>query len=116
MLLDHWGKALDKKFLDTIISKADGAPVEVFTALVEARLAGDSARKHRTGLLVYLAHDAAKSHQAIKAREEESQPGKPQMTEAQYQDWLASLSDEDRAELARKEAMEATPPERSKSR
>jgi hypothetical protein len=100
VLLDHWGKALDKTFLDTIVSKANGAPVEVFAAMVQARLVGN--HKHRTGLLVYLAGDAAESHQAIKAREE-SQPAKPQMTEAEYAAWRSSLSDEERAELDAKD-------------
>jgi hypothetical protein len=99
VLLDHWGKALDETFLDTIVTKADGAHVDLFASLVHQRIAADPERKLRTGILIVLAEDAARSHRAIKARDENQPPKQQEMTKEEYRAWALTLPAEDYAAL-----------------
>jgi hypothetical protein len=97
-LMEHWGKALDENFLTSIVAKADGAPVNTFATLVFAKLAADrKARKLRTGILIVLAEDAARTHRQLQTQQPATSP---QMSLEDIRAWEASLPPEDRAELA----------------
>jgi hypothetical protein len=103
-MLDHWGKALDEKFLNTIIGKVDGAPVELFERLVTDKLKGS--QKHRSGIMVMLAEDAACAYRTIQAANAQQKP-QTQMTDAEYLAWARSLPAEDYAELVERGLIEA---------
>lgn len=74
-VLNFWGKAADETLISSIISAADGAPVEIFERIVRKKFKRAHADDdHTTGLLPYLAADAAKAHKenarlVAKARE-----------------------------------------------
>lgn len=65
LMLERWSKDIDERFLLTIVSKAKRAPIAVYAELVRAKLAADTDRKLRTGILIVLAEDAARAHRAL---------------------------------------------------
>ena len=62
-MLNIWGKALDETLLSQIVAAANGAPVAAFERVVMAKFKG-SRKTHTTGLLVELAKDAHRAHEA----------------------------------------------------
>lgn len=65
--LNIWEKAADAKLIESVIRAAGAAPVEIFQRLADKKLSGrDAARRHSSGLLIELAKDAAKTHEAVK--------------------------------------------------
>lgn len=66
-VLSFWGKAADQGLIESIISAAAGAPIAVFDRIARQKLTRDLAhgrRKYVPGILINLAQDAARSHQA----------------------------------------------------
>jgi hypothetical protein len=65
--LHFWNRAADKGLIGQVIKAAGAAPVELFQRFVDDKLSPrGAAKKHTPGLLIELARDAARTHQALK--------------------------------------------------
>lgn len=67
-VLDNWGKTADEVLIKSVVSECGGAPISVYENIVRKKFAKGIGR-HTTGLLISLAHEAARAHNAIQARD-----------------------------------------------
>jgi hypothetical protein len=73
LVRERWSKELDEEFLRTIVRKAKGAPAWLYGELVQHRLKKDMRpSKHTTGILAFIAEDAAKYHERTLREAEEA--------------------------------------------
>jgi hypothetical protein len=101
-VLDNWGKAADKVLIESVISEAGGASISVYENIVRKKFV-KGVGSHTTGLLISLAKEAARAHNAIQARDAQEAAEQARQRPQYSADELAALE----AEMHRPTAPEA---------